>query len=938
MGGESLMAATLAENHVHGILAIPTVSRNKNFYLPQELMKAHGRRIPIFLDHEDLETRVNEFGDRVPTGRRLPLRPRGEATLLWNSKMNQLEYNGEVWDKEAIRRVKDEGYDKVSLAGDPVEVEPFHGLNVPLGLNFFSMSMVPDPGIPHTSMNMAAESLSEPAGPVMAEPVVEMASRRFIVMEGNMQLSNQPPMSRPAVSDIEPALAQQNAQTRQTGVGIPSPLIATTGVAPVTGVDKDPHLGGTGAVGVSGTANVTPMVGEPLSPDFAKVKGNMASQYGDKADSVYYGWLNKNGYDDKKAFPKEGVMCPHDRPFAECAECNAAMKKEGFDVKEDNDQKAASSKKEMVEATQPAATTQTKKVAEGDASSALDKVELDKAHAADPKSIGMFHTPYEELQDKVIGGKATAEESALYARLTKEKYVDTRSMSNLAVGNRVSGIAAQETNADDEDGAMKDGDEKKKTMDAEEKMQDYGYTKEDLEEKFKWSTLSKAEKKLAVNIFETNRAAQMGAKLEAVRDPGSVSSRRESKASSLTESGKTGGAGGRGPYIVNGVDLTFYETEKHLNNVMAETRLSLLDPPPVVYGDDAWKARNSWVNMIESYGKGRGYTVVSEAIATTTSGAAMGTLANQPALIVPKNLAAVLRDTCYFQQVPEGYKTIAFQAVTVPYAVALTENTEPSQASQTLTTVSVTPTPRGLEQQLSFEADRKIMGPIMEGIILSFRVAELYDEDYLLVGGSNTPNYGTPASQCFETNVVTTGTGITNQTTGNQLFGGAASGSAYNARASEATIISTDTMDVEAIDNGINQLQLQGYSTDNAVWVGHPAQYRKLLIDSNAIRMVSFGPNTDNGRSMLAQGVIPEIIGAELRRSTLINTGTGSASVTTYHSWIYKKGLTVGLGASRDLMIETFRDIRANSIWVKAHWDMVAQLLQPNSLIELVTA
>jgi len=67
-------------------------------------------------------------------------------------------------------------------------------------------------------------------------------------------------------------------------------------------------------------------------------------------------------------------------------------------------------------------------------------------------------------------------------------------------------------------------------------------------------------------------------------------------------------------------------------------------------------------------------------------------------------------------------------------------------------------------------------------------------------------------------------------------------------------------------------------------------------------------------------------------------TGTGSSSITTYHSWLYKKGLSAAMAASRDLMIETFRDIRVNSTWVKGHWDLKCNILHPLSVVEIVTA
>ena len=122
------MSVAISENHVSGVLAIPTVSRNSNFYLPAELARQHGKRIPIYLDHEDLETRYNEYGERIPTGRLNPMKPRGEALLSWNPTLNQLQYDGDVWDTEAIQKAQSGQYSKVSLAGDPQSVEPFHGV------------------------------------------------------------------------------------------------------------------------------------------------------------------------------------------------------------------------------------------------------------------------------------------------------------------------------------------------------------------------------------------------------------------------------------------------------------------------------------------------------------------------------------------------------------------------------------------------------------------------------------------------------------------------------------------------------------------------------------------------------------------------------------------------------------------------------------------
>ena len=44
------------------------------------------------------------------------------------------------------------------------------------------------------------------------------------------------------------------------------------------------------------------------------------------------------------------------------------------------------------------------------------------------------------------------------------------------------------------------------------------------------------------------------------------------------------------------------------------------------------------------------------------------------------------------------------------------------------------------------------------------------------------------------------------------------------------------------------------------------------------------------------------------------------------------------MAASRDLIIETYRDIYKNQTVVKGHWDLKAGVLHPNSLVDIVSA
>lgn len=555
-------------------------------------------------------------------------------------------------------------------------------------------------------------------------------------------------------------------------------------------------------------------------------------------------------------------------------------------------------------------------------------------HAVDVKNIGLGETPYESLlANKVMSGKATAEELKLYNVLVKEGRIDINGRANpetqATAGVDKAGNGVQNTNrtggatVNEADDGEDDGVDGKKMADDLKEAKLYGYSSEEFYDLK--STRTKEEWPL---FWQHTKEALKGNKRvqELVRRGRLEASGVISRAPTGSRESKIGGPDVRSSVSSQfGVEMDIPNLEQHVaymrgeRGPVAPMHVPLFFPPDVDVSTGLGP-RLEFVHELTSWTRKR-TKMVSEAIATTTSGAAMAVDGGIPALIVPTNLSAMLRDTVYFQQIQQGSNIARFQTVTVPAAGALTQNTEPSQASQTLTDVDITPTPRGVEQQVSFEAERKILGPILEAVILSFRVSELYDEDYLLLG----------SGQSFEAAPYPTTGGP--YSTGNAIYGGNGTG-----RASEALIQTGDTMAMAGLADAQDAITLQGFAPNNMVEVMQPQQFRKLMQDSNVNRVISFGPNTNSSQSWIAQGVIPELVGFEIRRSTLGITGSGVASITTYHSWAYIKGLTPAMAASRDLMIETFRDIRVNSTWVKGHWDLKGGVLQPNSLVLLDTA
>src|SRR5208282_6145446 len=106
-------------------------------------MLGDGLKVPWFIGHEDFEV---DARTGKPTGHMLELQPRGQVGLEWNTEMQRLEYDGYVWDKEAIDMIESGATPYVSLAANPKWYDMYRGHKVPMGMEFFSVSQVKNPG------------------------------------------------------------------------------------------------------------------------------------------------------------------------------------------------------------------------------------------------------------------------------------------------------------------------------------------------------------------------------------------------------------------------------------------------------------------------------------------------------------------------------------------------------------------------------------------------------------------------------------------------------------------------------------------------------------------------------------------------------------------------------------------------------------------------
>ena len=345
------------------------------------------------------------------------------------------------------------------------------------------------------------------------------------------------------------------------------------------------------------------------------------------------------------------------------------------------------------------------------------------------------------------------------------------------------------------------------------------------------------------------------------------------------------------------------EAEKYLKIAQAIIAESGLAKPigftwtvPIIDLPNGVDERLSWLRSFEP-----GVKKVTEAISTGTTGTALGVTGAPPLRIIPSALASQLRDTVQFVTVPKGADRVRFGTVKVAAAGALTENTEPTEVSPTLSTVDAVPSPRGLQLSVSYELEAKSIGNIIQAVTETFRLSELYDEDNLILTEANS---ATPAATLY----------------GDESVG------------AEGSVTSAMTFAPARIASAIKNITNKGYDPADLVAVLHPVQFDALLKHSDVRQAHIFGEKTQ------ITGVIPSVYGVEVRRSTKVPTGTGSGTTTTYHAAVYKKGITFGLGVSKDMQIKTFDDIRKNQNVIKAVWDMACKAVEPDSLVKIVTA
>jgi hypothetical protein len=308
---------------------------------------------------------------------------------------------------------------------------------------------------------------------------------------------------------------------------------------------------------------------------------------------------------------------------------------------------------------------------------------------------------------------------------------------------------------------------------------------------------------------------------------------------------------------------------------------------------------------------------VKEDISSSVAAAALGQEWLPDAIVLPSDLPANLRQFSQVQIIPKGAKQVNWVTVTTPAFGALTEDTNPTDVSQTIAGVSATPTETGAKQRVSYITMESSTPDLVAAIERAFLRASLIDEDAQILTALDA---ATPAATLYGDETVN----------------------------SESQITSSMTFAAKRLASALREITRKGYVVmpGDAVAVLHPVQYDALLKDSNITQYLYFGST-----GPIQAGTIPQVYGVNVVRSTKVPTGSGSGSppITTYHAQVFLKpsyqgadgigaGGTVGLGISRDLLVETWRNIYERALYIVASHRIAAAVLQPNSLVHVYTA
>jgi hypothetical protein len=330
-----------------------------------------------------------------------------------------------------------------------------------------------------------------------------------------------------------------------------------------------------------------------------------------------------------------------------------------------------------------------------------------------------------------------------------------------------------------------------------------------------------------------------------------------------------------------------------------------------------------------------------EDISSSVAAGALGQVWQPDMIVLPLALPANLRRFVQVKEIPKGSKQVNFTTITTVAFGSLTEDTSPADVSQTIAEISIAPTETGSKQRVSYITMESATPDVVEAVERSFQAAALIDEDTQILTATEAANNAKgPVDYPSTAGVVFSGGGSADTIV------------AYNSSASalsDTSLVAADTFKPSCLAEAFTLIQEQGYALNpgDLVAVLHPVQYQALLENSAISQYLYFG-----SVGPIQQGVIPQVYGIDLIRSTAVPTSNNGASpaVTTYHAQVFMKtsfkgdqpaalgvGGAVAMGISRDLLVELWRRPDERDLWIIASHRIAVGVLQPLAIAGIHT-
>lgn len=145
----------LTESKITGVAAFPRLSRNGRFYPPSELAKLDGRTVPILWAHQGTPEQKT---DPIPEDKII-----GQATVHWDSDLQQLKYEGKIKEEYAgfVKKYADKL--QVSLGAHYRPQRVCTGADcfeAATNLHFEEISLTPSAGMPETDVKVVESAVS----------------------------------------------------------------------------------------------------------------------------------------------------------------------------------------------------------------------------------------------------------------------------------------------------------------------------------------------------------------------------------------------------------------------------------------------------------------------------------------------------------------------------------------------------------------------------------------------------------------------------------------------------------------------------------------------------------------------------------------------------------------------------------------------------------